>query len=210
MSKKLTELTVKEFVDVVKSDAPAPGGGSVSAVAAAMGVALGSMVASLTLSKKKYEEYKEIMEEIVRDCEPILVNVIDGVDTDTEAFNEVTDVFAMPKDTDEQKAVRKEAMQKALKSCTVVPYRLIENCEKALTIISQEIGRFNTTAASDLGVAALNLKSAAYGAWLNVLINVGGIKDEKFANEHRTHGKEMLENITKMADAIYEEVLKYM
>ena len=112
---KLTEMKVNEFISVLASDAPAPGGGSASALAGAMGVGLSKMVAALTLGKPKYAEYEEKVQQIFDRADKLTKELVNGIDRDTEAFDGVSAVFAMPKSTDEEKAARKEAMQKALK-----------------------------------------------------------------------------------------------
>lgn len=205
---KLTEMKVNEFISVLASDAPAPGGGSASALAGAMGVGLSKMVAALTLGKPKYAEYEEKVQQIFDRADKLTKELVNSIDRDTEAFDGVSAVFAMPKSTDEEKAARKEAMQKALKEATLVPYSIMELCLESLTVVEMGLGCTNTNAASDLGVASLNLKSAAQGAWLNVLINLGGIRDEAFVNEYRTKGEEILQKALPLADKIYNEILK--
>ena len=113
----------------------------------------------------------------------------------------------MPKDTDEQKAARKAAMQEALKGCTISPFQMMELCVEALEVVTALVGKTNASAASDLGCAALNLRSAIQGAWLNVCINVGGIQDQAFANEYKEKGEALLAKALPMADAAYQAVL---
>lgn len=204
---KLTEMQVNEFINVLASDAPAPGGGSASALAGAMGVGLSKMVAALTLGKSKYADYQQTAQQIFDSADALTKQLTAGIDRDTEAFDGVSAVFAMPKSTDEEKAARKEAMQKALKEATLVPYSIMELCLESLKVVELGIGRTNTSAASDLGVAALNLKSAVQGAWLNVLINLGSIKDEDFVKEYRTKGEEILHQALPLADKIYNDIL---
>lgn len=204
---KLTEMQVNEFINVLASDAPAPGGGSASALAGAMGVGLSKMVAALTLGKSKYADYQQTAQQIFDSADALTKQLTAGIDRDTEAFDGVSAVFAMPKSTDEEKAARKEAMQKALKEATLVPYSIMELCLESLKVVELGIGRTNTSAASDLGVAALNLKSAVQGAWLNVLINLGSIKDEDFVKEYRAKGEEILNQALPLADKIYNDIL---
>lgn len=204
---KLTEMQVNEFINVLASDAPAPGGGSASALAGAMGVGLSKMVAALTLGKSKYADYQQTAQQIFDSADALTKQLTAGIDRDTEAFDGVSAVFAMPKSTDEEKAARKEAMQKALKEATLVPYSIMELCLESLKVVELGIGRTNTSAASDLGVAALNLKSAVQGAWLNVLINLGSIKDEDFVREYRAKGEEILTQALPLADKIYNDIL---
>lgn len=204
---KLIDMQVKEFIDVLTSDAPAPGGGSASALAGAMGAGLAKMVSSLTLGKKKYAEFEEIVQKIYDLAGPLKDDMVAGIDRDTEAFDGVSAVFSMPKDTDEEKAARKEAMQKALKEATLVPFHLMQLCLEALKVAEMGVGHTNTNAASDLGVASLNLKSAVQGAWLNVLINIAGIRDEEFVKEYREKGQAILDEALPLADKIYNAIL---
>lgn len=204
---KLTDMQVKEFIDVLASDAPAPGGGSAAALAGAMGAGLGKMVASLTIGKPKYAEYEEKAKEIFERGGELSKQLVVAIDRDTESFDGVSAVFAMPKNTDEEKAVRKEAMQKALKEATLVPYHTMELCLESLKVVEMGVGCTNSSAASDLGVASLNLKAAVQGAWLNVLINLAGIRDEAFVNEYRTKGEQILEQALPLADKIYTDIL---
>ncbi|MBQ2895872.1 MAG: cyclodeaminase/cyclohydrolase family protein, partial [Oscillospiraceae bacterium] len=176
----LVERTVRDFVDVMASNEPAPGGGSASALCGAQGAGLIAMVCALTEGRKKYAEYEETVKAVRERAEAIKAQFVDVIDRDTEAFNAVSAVFTMPKDTDEEKAARKAAMQAALKGCTLTPYEMMELSTEALELAHSILGKFNATAASDLGCAALNLRSAIQGAWMNVRINIAGISDEAF------------------------------
>ena len=204
---KLTEMTIPAFCQLLGSDAPAPGGGSSAALSGALGTALTTMVAALTTGKEKYAEHEALMQEILTEGEKLRLQLVDVIDRDTEAFNGVSAVFSMPKDTDEEKEARKQAMQNALKACTLTPFEMMENSLAALLLTEKALGRSNTNAASDLGVAALSLKAALQGAWLNILINIGGIRDEAFVTEYRSKGEAILEKALPLADKIYEEVL---
>lgn len=205
---KLVELTVKDFVDVMASDAPAPGGGSAAALEGALGIALTNMVAALTVGKAKYKDNEPLAIEIQGSATKLKQDFIDVIDADTEAFNGVSAVFSMPKDTEEEKAARKLAMQNALKACTKTPYEMMCLSLKALEITKSALGKTNTSAASDLGVAALSLKAAVQGAWLNILINISGINDEAFVTDYRKKGEDILAKALPLADEIYSEILK--
>lgn len=204
---KLVELKVNEFMTVLGSDEPAPGGGSASALAAAMGISLVKMVAELTTGKKKYAEHENLIQGVLSEASRLQIELLEAIDKDTEAFNVVSAVFSMPKETEEEKAARRDAMQQALKGAAVSPYEMMETIIQALKITKKAVGKSNLNAASDLGVAALNLKSGLQGAWLNVLINLSGIKDEGFVKVYRTKGEELLKDGCELADSIYEEIL---
>ena len=205
---KLVDRNVTEFVDLMASDAPAPGGGSAAALEGALGAALTAMVCALTLGKKKYADVQDLAAESQKKADSLKARFVDVIDRDTEAFNAVSAVFAMPKDTDEEKAARKAAMQEALKGCTKTPLEMMELSCEALELTRSVVGKLNASAASDLGCAALSLKAAIQGAWLNVLINIGGIQDQAFAEEYRKNGQALLERALPLADAIYQEVLE--
>ncbi|WP_303146501.1 cyclodeaminase/cyclohydrolase family protein [uncultured Cloacibacillus sp.] len=207
---KLAEMQVTEFVNLMASDAPAPGGGSAAALEGALGAALTAMVCALTVGKKKYADVQELAVESQKKAEDLKARFVDVMDRDTEAFNAVSAVFAMPKDTDEQKAARKAAMQEALKGCTKTPFEMMQLACETLELTRSLVGRLNASAASDLGCSALSLRAAIQGAWLNVLINISGINDEAFAAEYRANGEALLAKALPLADEIYEEILKTM
>ena len=207
---KLAEMQVTEFVNLMASDAPAPGGGSAAALEGALGAALTAMVCALTVGKKKYADVQELAVESQKKAEDLKARFVDVMDRDTEAFNAVSAVFAMPKDTDEQKAARKAAMQEALKGCTKTPFEMMQLACETLELTRSLVGRLNASAASDLGCSALSLRAAIQGAWLNVLINISGIADEAFATEYRKNGEALLAKALPLADEIYEEILKTM
>ncbi|MDW7672213.1 MAG: cyclodeaminase/cyclohydrolase family protein [Bacillota bacterium] len=203
---RLTELKTKEFVSMLASDAPAPGGGSASALFGALGTALVSMVANLTAGKEKYAEYEERMREILKETNELMISFNNLIEKDTEVYNAVGAVMTMPKATDEEKARRREAMQNALKEATVVPYAMMEEAAKTLQVLEKAMGYSNPNAVSDLGVAALGLKAALQGAWLNVKINLGSIKDESFVMEYQAKGEKLLADNLKFADSLYKTV----
>lgn len=204
---KLLELSVKEFVEILGSNAPAPGGGSASALAAAMGVSLTKMVAELTQGKKQYAQHADVIENILKTSASQQQELLIAVDKDTEAFNAVSAVFKMPKETDEQQANRREAMQKALEGAVQSPYAMMEISLNALTVAKSAVGKSNLNALSDLGVAVLNLKSGLQGAWLNVLINLSGIKNKEFVDYYRSSGEKILSEGCQLADEIYNQIL---
>jgi len=204
----LTDLSVKEFVNQVASSSPAPGGGSIAAITAAQGIALTCMVAQLTMGKKKYAEYERLMQEVNTEAEKLTTELVTYVDKDTEAYNGVAAVFSMPKATDEEKALRSAAMQKALKAAAAVPFEVMSLCLRALEITNKAVGNSNPNAASDLGVAALNLGAGVMGAWLNVKINLSGIKDEDFVHAYTQKGTELCKNAYALSARIYENILE--
>ena len=205
---KLVDLSITEFAKVLGSDAPAPGGGSAAALSAANGISLTKMVCELTIGKKKYAEFEAEIAQVHAESARLQESLLAAIDKDTEAFNLVSAVFDMPKETEEDKAARREAMQQALKEATQSPYGMMEDILAALQTTQKAVGKSNTNAASDLGVAALNLKAGLQGAWLNVLINLSGVKDEAFVADYRSKGEDLLQKGCVLADEIYQEILK--
>lgn len=203
---KLTELKTKEFVDMLASEAPAPGGGSASALFGALGTALVSMVANLTTGKEKYAEYEDLMQEVLKETEVLITSFNELIEKDTEVYNAVGAVLSMPKSTDEEKALRKEAMQNALKQATIVPYQMMEEAAKTLVVLQKAMGHSNPNTVSDLGVGALGMKAAMQGAWLNVKINLGSIKDDAFVLEYTEKGEKLLKDNLQFADDLYKAV----
>ena len=204
---KLADRTVTSFVDTVASDAPAPGGGSVAALEGSVGAALAAMVANLTQGRKKYEAFAEYAAEVETRGNDLKARLLDVMDRDTEAFHVVSAAFGMPKDTDEQKAARSAAIQEGLKGCTKTPLEMMELCADGVALAAslQERG-FNDSSASDLGVAFLSLKTGLQGAWLNVLINIGSIRDRAFAEDCRKRGETLLSRALPLADAGFAKI----
>lgn len=205
---KLVDYTVENFVQVLGSDAPAPGGGSASSLAGSLGAALCSMVCALSMGKKKYEPYQELVIETKKASDGLMNRFLQLIDEDTQAYNEVSAVFSMPKETDSQKEARKKALQEGLKKSTQPPLEMMKTAKEALEWTKGVLEKSNENAASDLGVAALCLKTALQGAWLNVLINVGSIEDESFNKKYIEEGEALLDASTQLADEIYEHILQ--
>ncbi len=204
---KLIERTVADFSAVLASDAPAPGGGSTAALEGALGAALIHMVGALTSGKAKYAEHQGLMTSLLAESERLRLAFVEIIDRDTESFNAVTAVFAMPKSTDAEKAARKTAMEDALKLCTQTPLEMMRLSLAALELAASAAGKTNASAASDFGVAALSLKAAVQGAWLNILINISGLADQAFAAKRRAEGEAILQKALPLADQLYQGVL---
>ena len=208
---KLAEMSVSRFVDTLASDAPAPGGGSAAALYGAMGAGLTAMVACLTQGRKKYADFAEFAAQVERRGGELKDRLLAVMDEDTAAFNKVSAAFALPKDTEEQKLARSAAIQEGLKACTETPLECMALGCEAVVLAHDFLERgFNTSSASDLGVAFLSLSAAIRGAWLNVLINLGSIKDETFKAERRAKGEALLAKALPLAEAGYEKVLNLL
>lgn len=203
---KLVEMSVAAYIDTVASDAPAPGGGSASALCGAQGAGLSTMVAGLTLGKKKYADRQAACEAIRGDGMPLVEALKAQVDKDTEAFNLVSAAFKMPKETDAEKAARSAAIQQGTLVSTEVPFETMKLALEALRNAHKLLEGFNANAASDLGVAALDLLACVKGAWLNVLINIGSLKDTEKAAAFKAEGLAIVREAEELAGAIYGAV----
>jgi len=204
---KLAEMTVTQFADVLASDAPAPGGGSTAALAGALGAALTAMVCELTVGKKQFAEVREGVLAVQAKAADLQKRFMDVMDRDTDAFLVVSNAFAMPKATDEEKTARSTAIQKGLEGCTATPFEMMELAAETIALTESLLGRFNTASASDLGVGALTLRTAVQGAWLNVLINIGSLKNKELAEDYRAKGQALVDQVVAAADRVYAQVL---
>lgn len=203
---KLIELKLNEYLDVLLSDAPAPGGGSVSALAGAQGAALLAMVCDLTTSKEKFADVHEFCAEIREKAGALYEGFAKAIDEDTDAFNLVAAAFKMPKETDEEKAARKQAIADGTLEATKVPYRVMTMASEGLALAEKLQGHYNNNCDSDYGVGVLNLMTCMQGAWLNVKINLPGVKDEALAKEYEENGRKMLEEGEAIARRIYKDI----
>ena len=196
---KLIDLTVSGYLADLASDSPAPGGGSAAALCGAQGAGLAAMVASFTIGRKKFADFEENAI-AVRDAELNLVEKLKAqIDRDTEAFNLVAAAFKLPKSTDEERAERSKAIQAGTLVSTEVPFETMVLALEALRTAEKLLTGFNDGAASDLGVAAWNLLTCVKGAWLNVCINIGSLKDREAAESFRVRGLAVLKEAEEIA-----------
>jgi len=202
----LSEKPVVTFLDELASSAPAPGGGSAAALAAAIGAALVSMVANLTVGKKQYVDVQADIQRILVRSEALRHKCQDLLEKDVAAYTQVSLVYKMPKDTDEQKAARADAMQKALKNATTVPMELAQVCVEILELCPEAAEKGNVNAVSDAGVGALMAEAALRAAALNVLINLGSIKDEAFVQKERAKLDALLAGKSQLKEQILKDV----
>jgi len=200
----LSKKPVVTFLDELASSAPAPGGGSAAALLAAIGAALVSMVGNLTLGKKKYADVQEDIQSILARSEALRHKCVDLLEADVAAYTQVMKAYKMARDTEEQKKTRSAAIQEALKHATAVPMELAETCVEILNLCPESAEKGNVRAVSDVGVGALAAEAALRAASLNVLINLGAIKDEGFCR--REHAR--LDSLLSGKAQLKEEILK--
>ena len=181
--KKLVDLKVKSFLDEVASESPAPGGGSVAALAGALGAALSAMVCNLTLNKEKFASVHDEIEEVLERCEHTRERLTDIIDKDTEAFNKVIDAIKLPKDTEEEQKKRKKELQKALKGAALVPLETARLCAEVIELSKVVAQKGNQNSITDAASSAIIAEAGFRAAILNVKINLASIKDKKFVEE---------------------------
>ncbi len=179
----LVDLTCTGFAVETASESPAPGGGSISAYMGALGAALGTMVANLSSHKAGWDERWKEFSDWADKGQALMNEMLWLVDEDTNAFNKIMDVFAMPKSTDEEKAARAAAMESATLYATEVPLRTVKTAFKAFEIVRAMAQEGNPNSVTDAGVGALAIRSAVMGAALNVKINAAGLKDRETADK---------------------------
>lgn len=196
-----TRKTITSFLDELASASPAPGGGSVAALAGALGAALTAMVCNLTIGKKKYGEVEDEMKRILVQAEALRVQFATLVDSDTAAFNKVMEAYALPKESDAQKTLRTAAIRAATKEATLVPLEVMKHCIDALALAQNVAAKGNGNSVSDAGVSALMLHAACESAALNVRINLNGLDDGEFVGWK----KDELESLLKTSRMMLEE-----
>lgn len=175
-----TRPTLKSFLDELASSSPAPGGGSVAALAGALGAALTSMVCNLTIGKKKYAAVEGEMREVLGQAEGLREQFTELVERDTAAFNKVMESFALPKESEAQRALRSAAIREATKEATMIPLEVMKHCIDGLALAQIVAARGNGNSVSDAGVSGLMFHAACESAALNVRINLASLGDNEF------------------------------
>ncbi|MDO9271317.1 MAG: cyclodeaminase/cyclohydrolase family protein [Methylobacter sp.] len=199
---EIKDKSVQAFIDGLASKAPTPGGGSAAAVMGAQAAALISMVCNLTIGKPKYAEVEVEMQSLLEKSEALRETLTGMIKADVEVFDRLMATYGLPKDSDEEKVIRSEAIQSALKEATVVPLKCANACAETITLSKIAAEKGNIGVISDAGVAVMAAYGALKSAALNVYINAGGLKDRVFADAKLAE----LETILNGADAAAEEV----
>ncbi|MEA2055237.1 MAG: cyclodeaminase/cyclohydrolase family protein, partial [Candidatus Thermoplasmatota archaeon] len=182
-TRPLANMKINGFLSELASSSPAPGGGSVAALSGALGAALSSMVCNLTVGKEKYIDVQDEIQDVLKKSEVLKRELTKLIDEDTNAFSDVIKAFKMPKETEEQKKKRSAAIQKGYKTAASVPLETAKTCEKILNVAQIVAEKGNQSSITDAAVSALMAKAGVESAILNVKINLGSIKDEKFVEK---------------------------
>lgn len=180
---KLQDLTIKEFLEKAYGKDPVPGGGSVSALCGALAASLGEMVTALTIGRKKYADVEEEMLKYAPQMENARRKFLDFIDEDAEAYQMVFDAFKLPKESEEEQKIRHEMIQKATLHAALIPLRVAETAVGIMGAIFEIGSKGNRNAITDACVAMMCARTAAWGAILNVRINLTGLDDKDKVKE---------------------------
>ena len=204
---KSTDLSCTEFVEVLASKAPAPGGGGASALVGSIGCALGNMVGSLTIGKAKYADVEGDMIALAEKAAALEAQLIDLVAKDAEVFVPLSKAYGMPKETEEQKAEKARVMEKCLWECCDVPMEIMRACAAAIELCDEYAAKGSRLALSDAGCGAIICKSALQAASLNVYNNTKSMADRDHAAALEAECDELLVRAGGKADEVYNRVM---
>lgn len=203
---RLVDMTVTGFANETASDSPAPGGGSIAALAGALGASLGTMVANLSAGKRGWEDRVEEFSVWAEKGQQLKDRLLFLVDEDTRAFDAIMQAFGLPKDTPEQVAERKAAIQEASKYATLTPYYTMQAAYDCVELLQEMAEKGNPNSLSDVGVGALCIKTAVRGAWLNVITNASGLADKAWAADIVEKARAIWQKNHPACDAIVEKI----
>ena len=203
----MLEQKTTDFLEVLSSAAPVPGGGGASAAVGAFSSALGMMVANLTIGKKKYADVEEEIIEVKEQLQNLQKELVDLTDKDAEAFEPLSKAYGLPKDTPEQKEEKERVMEKALYEASIVPLQIMKTVAKVMELLETLGEKGSKIAISDVGVAVLFARAALEGASLNIYINTRLMKDREQAERLNKESDDMIEEARRMQEKIYAGVL---
>lgn len=201
-----TDKTCRQFAEVTASKEPVPGGGSVSALVGALGTALGRMVGSLTVGKKKYADVEEEMLSLMDEADGLQRELLDLVQKDIDIFQPLSELYGMKAETDEEKERKAQLMETALEDACRVPMEIMEKCGRAIELAGIFAEKGSMLAVSDAGASAIICKAALQAASLNVYINTGSMGNKRRAEELNDKCAIQLMTYNTMADEIFENV----
>lgn len=201
-----TDLTINDFVEQLSTKAPVPGGGGASALVGAIGSALGCMVGSLTVGKKKYAAVEDDIKGLMEKSLVLQNELMSLIDKDAQAFEPLAKAYSLPSSTEEEKAAKAEVMAVVLKDACDVPMDIMRSCCKAIDLISEYAEKGSVIAISDAGVGAALCASALKGASLNVFINTKAMADRSLAEKYNTEAFELLDKYVLIAEDIFLKV----
>ena len=200
------ENSCENFIKLLGSSDPAPGGGGASALVGAVGIALGNMVAALTVGKKKYADVEAEMISLIGRADILQRELLELVERDAEVFGPLAKAYGLPKETEEEKAEKARVMEEALRVACSVPVEIMEKCCVAIDMQKEFAAKGSLLAISDAGVGVEFCKAALKGASLNVFINTKAMTDREYAGKINDKVNKMLEKYEALADEIFKSV----
>ena len=200
--------TCTEFVEVLASKAPVPGGGGASALVGAVGTALGNMVGSLTVGKKKYADVEDEMYELKAKCDQLQKDFLRLIERDAEVFEPLSKAYGMPKETEEEQAEKEKVMEAALKNAAEAPLCIMKTIVDTMEMIRVLGEKGSRLAVSDAGVAILFAQAALEGASLNIFINTKMMKDQEEAERLNCLADQLIATGKELKETTYDAVLK--
>ena len=202
----LEMLTCREFCGRLASSSPTPGGGGASALAGALGAALGGMVASLTIGKKKYAGVQQDMERLLAQTKALSDRFLELTQEDARAFSPLAEAYRLPKETAEQQRYKAQVMEQALYEASLPPLEMMRTAHQALDLLEELAEKGSALALSDVGVGAALCRGALQGAILNLIINASSMEDRQRADRLTEEARRLLREGAEKADRIYARV----
>ena len=203
----IESMTIQELLDVLSSKEPVPGGGGASALAGALGNALGQMVSNLTIGKKKYALVEDEIKELAERMKGIQGQFTQLADQDAKVFAPLAKCYSLPSGTEEEKAYKAEVMEARLLDASLVPMEIMEKAAEMLEIMDILADKGSRMAVSDVGVGVQFIRTALLGAVMNVYINTKSMKNREKAEEMNEKAERLIREGTEAADRIYQKVL---
>ena len=201
-----SDQSLREFVTVLGSNAPVPGGGGASALVGAVGVALGNMVAALTIGKKRYADVEAEMIALQEQATKLQQELLDLIQKDAEDFEPLSRAYGLPSKTDEEKAEKARIMEEALKVASATPLEIMHKCVAGIKLCEEFAAKGSRLAVSDAGVGVIHCKAALFGASLNVYINTASMADREYATALNKETDALLAEYGPLAEKIFADV----
>lgn len=198
--------TCEEFIEVLASKEPVPGGGGAVALVGAIGIALGNMVGSLTIGKKKYKEYEEELVQLKEKAVKLQKEFLEMIDEDATMFMPLLHAYSLPKNTDEELLEKEKILEEALRGACNVPMKIMEKSCEAIDLHKEFLMKGSKMAISDVGVGVTCCRAALQGAGLSIFINTNMMKNREYARQIEKKADDMLVSYSKIADELFWEV----
>ena len=201
---ELLETDISRFTELLASPAPTPGGGGASALAGAIGIALGNMVGELTVGKKKYADVEAELRGLMERAQALRVRLLECIEADAKAFGPLAEAYKIPKDAPE----REEVMERCLRAAAAVPLEIFDLCCEAIALQQEFSEKGSPLVLSDAATGAVLCWGAMYGAAVNVKVNTKLMRDRAYAEQLNAHVDTEMDHYWKIAEAVYEKIYR--